>query len=240
MSRKRHFTLIELCVVIAIIAILASMLLPALSRAKETAQAITCANNLKQIHTAFMVYGTDRNDYFPPYIDNTYTAWNWAYGLHEAGYITNNNLYKCPTSIRLLTYECTNGDSDCVRYPNLVYNYYYIAYGYNYLYLGSNHGNWTGTGASAFPIAKWKQIERPSTTLLLADSWSFNSQTKAYCLIGADYASTPACAMHDRHSGGTKIVWIDGHVSWWKSAMTTLQNGSNATKPNFRFNMEFN
>ena len=92
-SGPRAFTLIELLVVIAIIAILAAMLLPGLSRAKETARRTKCTGNLKQLELATKLYLDDNRGLYPP----RSSVVRWPTDLLPL--YRNTNLLACPTDL---------------------------------------------------------------------------------------------------------------------------------------------
>jgi prepilin-type N-terminal cleavage/methylation domain-containing protein len=90
-SPRRAFTLIELLVVIAIIAILAAMLLPALSRAKESGKRIACVNNLHQLSLALQIYKDDNQGLYPPRSEIS----RWPDRMYE-NYGRNVKVLLCP------------------------------------------------------------------------------------------------------------------------------------------------
>ena len=101
-SALRGFTLIELLVVIAIIGILAALLLPALSRAKQKAHTIQCLSNMKQLQLAAILYGVDNTDYLPANVtvrtggDTVSGKPNWVDGTYSSSPPWNSQIAENP------------------------------------------------------------------------------------------------------------------------------------------------
>lgn len=147
----KKFTLIELLITIAIIAILAAMLLPALNKVRDKAKSIKCTNNLKQVGTAILLYVDDNNDqvpniredvYYTPYI----SRWGMMQGLgtlYKSGhyqkstgtadaYLSNRAMIQCPGDVgkwwstHAYWWDPKNYDEDTTHCPsNTVSSYTY-------------------------------------------------------------------------------------------------------------------
>ena len=236
--QKRAFTLIELLVVIAIIAILAAMLLPALSRAKAKAQQTQCLSNVKQMQVASMIYLTDFNDFFPnndvgspsslagpnAWIQGNVQQYSTPPTTYETYWIAagalwtynkSYNIYKCPSSQAMV-----NGSAQHNRSYSMS------------VWLNCNNVNQTKTDAYAMECQKQSQVRNPTQAI---DFLEENQVSIDNGVIGI-FSQTTAGIWNlpsNRHANSGTMTFVDGHAeAWaWKGIVNTLNNKWSALNP---------
>jgi prepilin-type processing-associated H-X9-DG protein len=191
--------------VIAIIAILASMLLPALGRAKEVARRATCMNNMKQLLLINHHYADDYNGMLLARTNNAsgYGNLTWRELLERADYIQNRSIVLCPAAAPE-TWSSANSNS---IYAGRRFDTFSAAYDPDNAFLSVRD---SAGLANAFNILYMNRLHRPSSFVYFMDSWHMTNKLQIWTVVVSAGASVNRVAAH--HAGKANIGFMDGHV----------------------------